>query len=125
MPPDVVERLISIAAENGLAHIALSLSPDDGRQARAESYTAQPPFQQPATTVKTDASGGNSQHYRAIGHPFLDALLDSGNEDAILAVEHLLRYFSAVLPAAAQAAPIAPSSSAAPAAGAKARHGKA
>jgi len=93
VPPETVQELKTLAAKYGYADIALELSSEDW-----QIRTVVHPFPKPAPPVVQPApaildAGRQAQH------AMLDALLDSGNRDAIQAVNHLLKYFAATLAA--------------------------
>ena len=90
---NIIERLKSIAVEHAFADLAVELSSADW-QVRTLIHPPQDFARRQASITDTVKSGPAGEANRQIRHALLDALLDSGNEDAIMAVEHLLRYFN-------------------------------
>ncbi len=93
IPPEVVERMKTIAAERGFADVALVLS-SDAWQVRTLIHPPQEFAQRQGKQIQYAAiqdAGRQAQH------ALLDALLDSGNPDAAAAIDHLLRYFASTL----------------------------
>jgi hypothetical protein len=96
VPDDVIAKLKTLAAEKGLAHLALELSSDDWK-IRSLVHPPQD-FSHHQAKILEPALDARRQSQ----HALLDALLDSSNPDAVLAIDHLLRYFLATLPAVAK-----------------------
>ena len=102
VPDDVTENFKTIAAEHGLADLAVEFSSDEWRV----RTLIHPPADFARRQTRSSAAAPPALNVdRQATHALLDALLDSGNEDAILAVRHMLRYFAATIPA--QSAPAA------------------
>ena len=91
VPAPVVDRLKTIAAERGVADIALVLSSDEWQVRRVvqpgETLIGAP---RPAT-----ASIGTYHPRNKVWHDMLEAILESGDEKAIKAVEPNLIIFHA------------------------------
>ena len=99
VPDSVIETLKNLAAEKGFAHLALELSSEDWK-VRTIVHPPQEFARYQARLPNAAVDAG-----RQARHALIDALLDSGNEDAILAVEHLLRYFTTTLAATPKPTP--------------------
>ena len=107
VPPEVIEKLKSIAAANNLADLALELSSDDW-QVRRVFYPGEVLITQSRQLVRTDlpssqsASAGNL--VKGAGHPppdprqrlhrVLDEILDSADLELISAAEQALDVFA-------------------------------
>lgn len=87
IPNEVIDRLKTIAAEKGFAHLALELSSDDWRV-----RTLLHPPQDFATR---QAGPIPAEPARQQWHAYLDALLDAGDPDLISAIQLLLRHSAA------------------------------
>lgn len=81
-PPDVIERLKSVAAERGLADWAVSLSSDDWR-VRTVIYPITPAR---AITQPAPAPAPGDRRY----HEMLDAILAAGDDLAVRTVSSAL-----------------------------------
>jgi transcriptional regulator with XRE-family HTH domain len=82
VPPEVVDRLKTLAAENGLADLALQLSSDDWQVAAV--------FHPGETLI---SQGQKQTDDRKHWHALLDEILDSDAEDAVYAVKSNLFTF--------------------------------
>jgi transcriptional regulator with XRE-family HTH domain len=92
VPPEVIERMKTIAAERGLADVALILSSEEWQVRHVlhpgETLIGARPVPVPATN-----SAYNPRNAR--WHDMLEAILESGDEKAIKAVEPNLAIFYA------------------------------
>ena len=86
VPTEVVEKLKTIAAQHGLADIALELSSDEWRVRRVfhpgETIISQTHKKTAAAPARTKAPSGN----RETAHRMLDEVYDSGSPDALTAI---------------------------------------
>lgn len=113
VPPEVIEKLKSIAAANNLADLGLELSSDDW-QVRRIFHPGEVLITQSRQRVRTDlspsqpASAGNlvkrAEHPRTDPrdrlHRVLDEILDSGDPELISAAEQALDVFARLAGAA-------------------------
>jgi len=90
-PPEVIERLKTVAAERGFADWAVALSSDDWRVATIV-YPMTPP-RRPPPPPKTGAPSYPADHLK--WHEMLEAILTSGDARAISAVQPNLILFYA------------------------------
>ena len=89
-PPEVIERLKIMAVEVGLADVAIALGRSDSWEVRRVFHPSETIITQP----KSDAAPGGPPRHGDDWHQMLSAILQSGNEEAIRAVQSNLVVFS-------------------------------